>query len=105
MLNRLGFIKSLKAGISIRNKIKLSLLGVCIVILVGFLSINIFYTSSKIEKLIVDNYEEIALKQFEHVEYVMEHNIEVVESVAKNNLVINYVKNNGPKCVRKVVTL
>jgi len=87
--------KRIDSSLSIGNKVKIALIGTCVVILVSFFAINVMYTKKKLENLIIKNYEEIAVKQFEHIEYSMEHNVEVIEGIARNGLVYGFIARGG----------
>ncbi|HOP65016.1 MAG TPA: methyl-accepting chemotaxis protein [Spirochaetota bacterium] len=70
-------------NISIKNKVKYVLLGVCVLISLIFVSVNYFLTGSWIQDLVLANYSEIATKQFEFIEYWMERRAEHVENLSK----------------------
>ncbi|HPV39811.1 MAG TPA: methyl-accepting chemotaxis protein [Spirochaetota bacterium] len=75
-------------NISIRNKVKYTLLGVCLIISLIFVAVNYFLTGSWIQDLVLQNYSEIATKQFEFIEYWMERRAEHIEKFSKAPIIV-----------------
>ena len=86
MINRrIAAIRSyLKGDLSIRAKIIISLGSLCVIICVMFFAVNYSFIRSEILGLIIKSYGEIAIKQFEYVEYVTQRNLEQVEIMSRN---------------------
>ncbi|MCP4133377.1 MAG: hypothetical protein GY754_20585 [bacterium] len=74
--------------LSIKNKVRYSLIGLCLFILTIFFGVTFFYTRTEIADLVSNNYQQIATKQFEYIEYLTERNIEAIERIAKNKIVL-----------------
>ena len=79
---------------SIKDKIRYTLIGLCIFILAVFFGISYFYTTNRIQDLIVMNNQEIAAKQFDLIQHMTEKNIEIVEKISQHGSVIR-AANNG----------
>jgi len=75
-------------NMSIRNKVRNILLAICIVISVIFLGVSYFVTGGWIRDLVVQNYSEIATKQFEFVEYWMERRAEHIEKLSESPIIV-----------------
>ena len=82
-------LKSKLGNISISNKVKYVLLTVCIFISLIFVAVNYFATGSWLQKLVLENYSEIATKQFEFIEYWMERRAEHIERFSRTPIIID----------------
>ncbi len=82
-------IKSKLSNMSISNKVKYVLLTVCIFISLIFAAVNYFATGSWLQNLVLENYSEIATKQFEFIEYWMERRAEHIERFSQAPIIID----------------
>ena len=79
---------------SIKNKIKYGVIFICLVISTSYILFTFFYTGNSIKGLIIKNYNEIAVKQYEYIEHILENNVEAIERVAKNKHTIAAMRQN-----------
>ncbi len=77
----LHFLKDM----SIKNKARFALIGVALLIMGIFLLVSNFFIKDRMINMVINKYEEIAIKQFEHMEYVLESSVGVVERIARND--------------------
>lgn len=75
-------------NMSIRDKVRNILLAICIIISVIFLGVSYYITGGWIQNLVIQNYSEIATKQFEFIEYWMERRAEYIEKFSESPLVV-----------------
>lgn len=85
------WFNNLKQNMSIKNKVKYVLLAVSVLISFFFISVNYFFTGSKVQEMVLENYNEIATKQFEYIEYWMERRAEHVEKFSKMPAIVDAV--------------
>lgn len=88
----MSIIEKFRSGLRMKNKIRIILIGLCMTILIAFIAASYFYTRENIIDLVTNKYWELALKQFEFIEYWMERRVENTEKIAKSESVIYAVK-------------
>ncbi len=88
-------IEKLRFKFRMKTRIRVILIGLCLVLLLAFMAVSYFTTYNCIISLIEEKYWEVALKQFEYIEYWMERRVENTEKIAKNRAVISAVKESG----------
>lgn len=86
---------------SIRRRVRLSLVFICLITVVIFILVTEFYTGHQLEKKILHNYQEIAAKQFEYIESLTESSIESLENLTENPLINKNINNIEDNEVRK----
>lgn len=84
-----AFMSYFRRDASIKTKIIVSLGSLCAIICLMFFAVNYRFIRSEILSLIIKSYSEIAIKQFEYIEYVTQRNLEMVEIMARNPAVVN----------------
>ncbi|MDY6934304.1 MAG: methyl-accepting chemotaxis protein [Spirochaetota bacterium] len=88
MIKKIFILKNLKMS----SKIRITLIGGCLTLVIVFLSTTYFSTRKTILNSIIHNYEELAIKQFEFIEHWMERRVENIEKIAQSFIVIDSVK-------------
>ncbi len=90
-----AFLTYLKRDSSIKARILFSLGTLCIIICVMFFAVNYLFTRKEILDLIIKSYSEIAIKQFEYIEYVTQRNLEQVEAMSASADVAGAAEGDG----------
>ncbi len=81
-------------NLSMKNKIRIILIGLCLTILVAFMGVSYVSIQGNIIDMIIHKYWEVSTKQFEFIEHWMERRVEKIEKIAQSVIVIDSVNQN-----------
>ncbi|MCU0822153.1 MAG: methyl-accepting chemotaxis protein [Spirochaetes bacterium] len=88
----MSIFEKFRLRLRMKTRIRLILVGLCVLLLAAFIFVSYITTYNCIIDLTEEKYREVALKQFEFIEYWMERRVENAEKIAKNRIVISTVK-------------